>query len=360
MLIFVATSKAIYGFLLGKEQYGLWQLKSPTALARQITSTLKEMGNFQQNREISLKDLKNVKWKLYARDLLDMILKGQQIKGYTPDFSKKFDELVIVPDGLLWYVPFEALQVKVKGELCPLISRVRIRYAPLASLATAPPLAAHTARGNTAVVVGRLYPHDDDSVAQTAFKQLSEVLPGVVGLKSPLPGPSPMYATLLNRLIVLDDLGAAAQAEPFGWAPLPLDRSRSGGALGEWIALPWGHPDQIILPGFHTAAEDAEIVEARGPPGNEIFLSVCGLMTSGARTILLSRWRTGGQSSFDLVREFTQELPHTTPADAWQRAVQVASDCALESGSRTAGEEGHGRGIAQGPASVFLGRLPVD
>jgi hypothetical protein len=37
--------------------------------------------------------------------------------------------------------------------------------------------------------------------------------------------------------------------------------------------------------------------------------------------VLLTRWRAGGQSSVDLVREFLQELPHTTPSDAWQRAV---------------------------------------
>ena len=129
---------------------------------------------------------------------------------------------------------------------------------------------------------------------------------------------------------MLDDLGVAAQTEPFGWAPLPLDRGRPGGALGEWISLPWGHPDQIILPGFHTAAEDSlKSLKRHGPPGNEIFLSVCGLMSSGARTILLSRWRTGGQCSFDLVREFAQELPHTAPADAWQRAVFVVSDAQL-------------------------------
>ena len=52
-------------------------------------------------------------------------------------------------------------------------------------------------------------------------------------------------------------------------------------------------------------------------------------MSTGTRTVLLSRWRSGGQTSLDLVREFTQELPHTTPADAWQRAVQVVSNSPL-------------------------------
>jgi CHAT domain-containing protein len=58
-------------------------------------------------------------------------------------------------------------------------------------------------------------------------------------------------------------------------------------------------------------------------------LSVLGLMSNGAKTILLSRWRTGGQSSYDIVREFAQELPHATPADAWQRAVLVTADSRL-------------------------------
>ena len=97
-------------------------------------------------------------------------------------------------------------------------------------------------------------------------------------------------------------------------------------SLNDWISLPWGGPDQIILPGYHTVAEDALKRMNRLAPGNEVFLSVCGLMASGARTVLLSRWRSGGQSSYDLVREFAQELPHTSPADAWQRAVLLAAD----------------------------------
>jgi hypothetical protein len=39
----------------------------------------------------------------------------------------------------------------------------------------------------------------------------------------------------------------------------------------------------------------------------------------------LSRWRTGGQSSMDLVREFVQELSHASAADAWQRALLLVT-----------------------------------
>jgi hypothetical protein len=59
-------------------------------------------------------------------------------------------------------------------------------------------------------------------------------------------------------------------------------------------------------------------------PGDDLFYASCGLISSGAETLLLSRWRVGGQSMLDLVREFAQELPHTPAADAWQRSVQLA------------------------------------
>ena len=53
-------------------------------------------------------------------------------------------------------------------------------------------------------------------------------------------------------------------------------------------------------------------------------------MASGCRTILLSRWRVGGQSTTDLLREFIQELPHQSAASAWRRSVQLASDRLLD------------------------------
>ena len=88
-------------------------------------------------------------------------------------------------------------------------------------------------------------------------------------------------------------------------------------------------------------------------------------MSTGTRTILLSRWRSGGQTSLDLVREFTQELPHTTPADAWQRAVQVVSNSPLNLEAEPRHQEEVQRGACRqrrgpaGHAPVFLGRLPA-
>ena len=230
--------------------------------------------------------------------------------------------------------------MKVDGQLRPLISRFRIRYAPTAGLAMATSEMGHR-RGNTAIVVGKLSAKMEDNAIENTVKDLSKSLPGCVTLKMPLPASSPIYANCVDRLVVLDELSQAAETDPYGWSPLPTERTKLSGPLSEWFLLPRRGPDEVILPGYRTTCEsplkktDATRRSGRGPaadtlgPGNEIFLSLCGMMSTGTRTILLSRWRSGGQTSLDLVREFTQELPHTTPADAWQRAVQVVSNSTL-------------------------------
>jgi tetratricopeptide (TPR) repeat protein len=318
ILAFFSTSRRLYGFLLNNERFTFWPIGSMPALVKQMQAMLREMGQYQQNHELAVKEVSDAGWKQSAKLMLELLLKGS-----PADFTQPFDELVVVPDGALWYLPFEALQVTAEGHLQPLVARFRIRYAPTLSLSTWRG-AGRNSTGNTAVVVGKLYPRDEDAVARRAFDGFAAVVPGAVALRSPAPAPSWVYRSLFQRLVVLDDLVVSEQ-DPYGFAPAPIDRGKGGGSLGDWLALPWGGPDVIVLPGFHTAAEDSLKRIRKGPPGNEVFLSVCGLMANGARTLLLSRWRTGGQTSFDLVREFTQELPRTSPADAWQRAILVTA-----------------------------------
>ena len=323
LLAFFAAGGNLYGFLMDRDQYDYWQVKGTSLLAKRIVGLLRAMGHFEENRELSVKDLSDPAWKKASQEVL-----GQLLEGSRADFTASFPELVIVPDGVLWYVPFEALLVDVEGQLRPLISRFRIRYAPTVSLAV-PDGRSRSPTAETAVVVGRLFPGDDDEVAQAAFTDLARVVPRCVALsKPPLPAPSSLYASRMGQLIVLDDVNLEGQG-PYSWSPIPIDRGKLGNALGDWLALPWPGPDTVILPGYHTAAENSLKNVSPAAPGTEMFLAVCGLMSSGVRTLLISRWRSGGQTSFDIVRELAQELPHTTPADAWQRAVLVVADSRL-------------------------------
>jgi CHAT domain-containing protein len=323
ILAFFVANRRLYGVLMNSSDYSYWEVNAPLTLMKQITALLHDLGQYQQNYELTMKELTDAKWNQSAAKVMEALFKGSRA-----DLSKSFDELVIVPDGMLWFLPFDALQVTVGGQSQSLISRFRIRYAPTMSLSSTTQARRQKPTGNTAVILGKLYPRDEDSVSKAAFERLSAALPGTVALKPPQPGPNAAYKLFFNRLIVLEDIAVNDQ-DPYGWTPAPIERGKSGGSLADWMSLPWGGPEQIILPGYHTAAEDGLKKSARGMPGDEVFLSVCGLMSCGARTILLSRWRTGGQSSFDLVREFAQELPHTSPADAWQRAVLLENAAQL-------------------------------
>lgn len=319
LLVFFSTNRHLYAFLLNNQRYDYWRIGAPTALNKRVMGLLQDLGHFDANRTIASKDLVSDRWLKSAQALLDAVLAGSKA-----DFAADFDELIIVPDGVLWYAPFEALQVEVDGQLQSLASRLRIRYAPTASLAV-PDGRRRKAIGRTGVVVGRLFPSDDPAVAEAACEQLAAVLPGTVALPAPPPAPSSLYRIVFDRLVVYDDI-QPSKGGPYGWEPIQLERGKPGNTLGDWMSLPWGGPETIILPGFHTAAENAMKQLQGATAGHEVFLSVCGLMSSGAKTVLLSRWRSGGQTSFDLTREFAQELPHVTPSEAMQRAMLLVSE----------------------------------
>ena len=56
---------------------------------------------------------------------------------------------------------------------------------------------------------------------------------------------------------MLDDIANIEPTEPYAWTPIQIERNKSGNTLSDWLPLPWGGPETIILPGFHTAAESA-------------------------------------------------------------------------------------------------------
>jgi hypothetical protein len=172
----------------------------------------------------------------------------------------------------------------------------------------------------TTVLLGKLAPREDDSTTAAVLAALVKAAPGAVGWQKPIGRAADVAATLSGRLIVLDDLpldGKDAQ----NWSPLGVNREDTETTLAEWLKLPWPAPRELLLPGFYTAAESGLRRETGAVDGEELFLSVMGLVGAGTRTILMSRWRTGGMTTRDELREFVQELPYTSPADAWQRSV---------------------------------------
>lgn len=317
-----ATSKNLHGFLFARDKYASWQYTSGAAagLQKNLSAWLRDLGCADANLPVAAGDLAQSAWKKSGVRLLEQLVDKSRI-----DLGEEFQELTIVPDGVLWYVPFEALPVG-KPDPRPLLSKARLRYAPTLGLAVCPPRDPQPAE-RAAIVLGKLFPQDSDESSRRSFDALSKALPDAAALplNSALPAASSIYRALFGSLVVWDDI------EPEGgldWSPAQLDRGKPGGALAQWLTLPWGSPRVVVLPGYHTAAENA--LRKNSALGNDLFLAACGLMATGTRTMLISRWRAGGQTSVELTREFLQGLDEMHPSDAWQRSVQLAMESPLD------------------------------
>jgi tetratricopeptide (TPR) repeat protein len=299
-LMFHATRYRVLVLAISRDELSWYRLGAPAKLAELTGRLLKELGNHDKNAVLGARQFADEAWKKSAAELSAALFKDGPTKWW-----KEFSELVIVPDGPLWYTPFECLLVgDERAE--PLASIMRLRYAPLLSL-SAPDARGAAATGRMAVTVGRMFPRAEEAPAAEAAAELAEE-GGDVSILPPAQQTLPLVGSTVDSLVVLAEVEEA----------LPS---------GDWMALPWRGPERFVLPAFHTAAEYGL---KRAATGDEIFFGVCGLMASGARTILLSRWRTGGQSSLDLTREFVRELPYQSASEAWRRSVLLLREGELD------------------------------
>jgi hypothetical protein len=324
LILYHQLQGRVYGFAITRSQYTSWQVGPLNRVQTAVAALLREMGNVDPNREIDPKLLLDDKWRKHAAELHALLLGEAQL-----DLAKT-SELIIIPDHVLWYMPFESLLENADPATEPLIDRVPLRYCPLAGLAVGDvrPLR-RVAR--TAVAVGKMFPRSEDDVAPAAYDELAQAVPTAEKLTDPLTGPGPLVASLADELIVLSEIEPAAAGNPYRWSPLPVGRSSGGDSLADWLLLPADGPQKVILPAFHSPAEDALRGMARSQrPGDDLFAATCGLMAAGAKTVLISRWRTGGKTAFDFVREFAQELPHASATEAWQRSILLTRTSTLD------------------------------
>ena len=220
VLSFLATSRAVYALGCSREMYSQWKLQTAVQVRRDISELLVQLGLVDRNAVIDPVLLRDEAWKATAAKLL-----SQLTNNAKPDVWNRYRELTIVPDGVLWYVPFEALQVVEDGVSTPLIGKLRIRYAPTLSLVPPDPRGVNR-RTDTAVVAGRLFPRDD-TLTDDALAEMRKVSDRITTLPSPLPAPSNLLGTCCNRLVVLADFDQPAQVPTIGRRCRSIPASRS-------------------------------------------------------------------------------------------------------------------------------------
>jgi len=325
LVVFHETSNGLLGFLMTDSASTVWNCGPTAAIARDLSVFLRDIGNNDRNSALDEKQLSSTKWQESGQVLFQSLFEGSSLDPIS------MKELIVVPDGLVWYVPLAALPINSEGQVTTLTTLSKVRVVPTMGLALGYTVPWRRVQ-HTTIVGSEIVPGDKDEDRAAHLADLQAAMPHLIDLPTPLPASPPVVATALDAMVVLDEFDIE-RTEPFAWSPLPLGRGDEG-QLGAWVHLPRIGPQRLVFPGAHTIAEKGGKASRRRddsmPPGSELFLASCSLMSSGAQTILLSRWRVGGQSTLELLREFVQELPRASAAEAWQRCIEVAKELPLE------------------------------
>ncbi|MDO5552585.1 MAG: hypothetical protein Q4G68_02370 [Planctomycetia bacterium] len=323
LLSFIVVDQMVYGFLIAPNVLDSWTVGPLTPLSAKISEFLRVIGNIEGNRAITVKDMEEKDWKTPGKQLMQILLGDPN--GGGARFSVAFKHLVVVPDLVLWYLPFEALCVPNGGETTPLISMpdVTVRYAPTASLAVSTRRPA-ALLADTTIVSGEIMAKSDPEVQEEAVARLQAICgKSTLFEEGSLNVASQVFLPRLQQYIALKEISPVR--DPVNWNALATVKS-SPDTVMSWTLLPWGGPQLVVLPGFRSSAENSL---KSGGTGDEFFFPLLAMKSTGVQTILISRWRTGGRAAFDLVENFMSKLKEDSAEMAWKNSVAACGETLL-------------------------------
>jgi tetratricopeptide (TPR) repeat protein len=342
ILSFHWTGQGLSGALESRDRVALWQVPQPAAVQRELAALLHGIGLFEGTTPVASAHLASGEWQAAAAALERLLFEQSRVS-----LGAGIEDLVIVPDGPLWYLPFELLPVgsgAADETPRPLRDVCRVRTCPTRGLAV-PRHAGDGVAGPIGVQSGRRTrgerPGESDWIGQRLAGQFDRLLP----FPSRTPAaPIGLAAALCETLVVFDELAIDVPLGERTLLPATIDRAadRAPGAgamtFADWLTAPAKRPTCVLLPGLQTPLVEAT---ASGRGGEELFDAATGLLAAGARRAVLSRWRMGGRTAVDLIDEFLLGLAEgrTEGAESWRRAVDIVSaeapDIAAEPRIRT-------------------------
>jgi len=329
LLSFHWTASGLFGALETPDRLVAWQVKQAAGLPGEIRTLAKELSLHERSAAVGVDRLVAGDWSGSAARIERMLF--ENARGVS--LAEGIEELVIVPDGWLWYVPFEVLPVasnRAGDDRRPLRDACRIRYCPTRSLAVL--RFEPRVGGSTGLLVGRMGRGEKREAALAVASEMIAAVAGSVVLEptaaGALPATSPapaLLGSLFDTLVVYDELVAPGPGAP--WPLFSAVGPRPGITLANWLSPPSKRPRQVILPGVQSAMAGG-LLKPPARPGEDLFLPAVDLIAAGGHTVLISRWRSGGAVGTSLIQEFLRATtgPDAAPAAAaWQRAVDVVT-----------------------------------
>ncbi|WP_149499872.1 CHAT domain-containing protein [Roseiconus lacunae] len=312
MLVFYQDNAVYHAVLCTKQKASYWSIKGGSRLGAEIAKVTRAIGASQARGSRLPED---ESWRKDAVNLRDRLI-STSAAPLLEDRLNGIKRLVVIPDGLLWYLPFEILPVD-DSESPLLGDAIEIRYAASPALAIYP-TAAPPVKGEVALAAGKIFaPREMETNEQMILSIAESAAAGVVRLPQDAAVPTSRSGLLGSHLIVAD----TTVPNPKAVLQTPLASFESAmpyGMLGDWLRTAAPTPSSVFLSGFRSHLETPQQVS-----GNELALTLMSLQYAGVQDVTISRWAVGGNSTATLLREYAQELGFMPPSEALARAKDV-------------------------------------
>lgn len=313
VLAFFFDNNLLHAVLCTKQKSTYWNVKGAGRFGGEIAKVLRGIGA-TKGRGGRLPD--DQAWRTDAialRDRLIMPGTGTLLNGRLQGLKK----LVVIPDGLLWYLPMEILPVD--GEDSSLLGdSINVTYAASPALALKP-TGLPSQNPVTAITTGKFFAPREMDTNESMVQSIIDALDD--GNSVRLPQQQPLPTMLMGEVA-----GHVVVAEPTTpnsnrTLDTPLASHEASTRLGQlraWLGFPGKKPSTVMLAGFRSNVDSGRSVS-----GAEVFSTLAALQYSGASDVVLSRWAVGGESTRILLREYVQELPFIGAGKALRRATNV-------------------------------------
>lgn len=308
LLTYTEVAGALIATLTVGKDTKMWNIPTARQLPGDISKLIKGIGAGGRPAATRLDD--NEQWKSDAATIRRKLFPNEYL-----DSMDAIEHLIIVPDGQLWYLPFELLPVGDENATL-MGDKISIRYAPTAGSAihASAIMNADKPIGTAAQL---FFSPRDGNLNTSLVNRIIES----IKLHQPIPTEPVTPSNQLGQIVgFYGVLGAVTPdpAKPLLTNVSGYDKDLTTASLAAWMRLPSNVPSGIYLPGYRTAAGGAQLGD-----GRELFMTLTALHVAGVRDVVISRWPVGGESTAILSKEFLQELAFEGIDPAWRRAIQT-------------------------------------
>ncbi|TWT66412.1 CHAT domain-containing protein [Allorhodopirellula solitaria] len=317
-----------------------WVVPGANRLPAMISRLLQDIGAAQSRGKRLPED--DARWKDTAAKMRRYLLPPNS--QWT---EAGLEKIIVVPDGPLWYLPFELLPATGFAEEEPddeggsddseeddqeqppadegdaeppalWADAVELQYAPTPGLALRH-VAAATSENRIAMIVGDFFAIRDRQANESIVSEIMQQAPDALLSTLATAPPTDQIGLDIGHLIVASPVTPNVST-PLASRIVPTDNSAGGDrdSLRSWVRFPASGPRSVFLPGLRTSAATGKLGD-----GNELFFPMIALQASGVREVGLSRWATGGASAATVVTEVVNEVPYTSLSAAIRRGTMM-------------------------------------